>query len=79
MFTKVVSVAFTFSVQALMYIVVQTWAPVKKYIEDHDLCDKEEACLFGYYDPEELENIIETQRKVVEYMKKKKKKNFIRF
>ena len=57
----------------------QTWAPVKKYIEDHDLCGEEETCLFDHYDPEELENIIETQRKVVEYMKKKKKKNFIRF
>ena len=52
----------------------QTWAPVKKYIEDHDLCGDEERCLFDHYDPEELENIIDTQRRVVEYMKSKKKK-----
>ena len=29
--------------------------------------------MFDHYDPEELENIIETQRRVVEYMKSKKK------
>ena len=57
----------------------QTWAPVKKYIEDHDLCGEDETCLFDHYDPEELENIIETQRKVVEYMKKKKKKTLSDF
>ena len=52
----------------------QTWSPVKKYIEDHNLCGDEEKCLFDHYDPEELENIIDTQRRVVEYMKSKKKK-----
>ncbi len=56
-----------------------TWAPVKKYIKDNDLCGEKETCLFDHYDPEELENIIETQRKVVEHMKKNNKKIFIRF
>ena len=37
------------------------------------MCGKDETCLFDHYDPEELENIIDTQRRVVEYMKSKKK------
>ena len=77
MITRVVSVAFTFFNPRIN--VDQTWSPVKKYIEDHDLCGEEEICLFDHYDPEELENIIETQRNVVDYMKKKIKKNSIIF
>ena len=33
----------------------QTWSPVKKYIDDHELCGKDETCLADDYDPEELE------------------------
>lgn len=51
-----------------------TWLPVNKYIDEHDLCGKDEACLFDSYNPEELEKIIDTQRKVVQYMKDQKKK-----
>ena len=51
-----------------------TWSPVKKYIDEHELCGKDETCVFDHYDPEELQKIIETQRKVVEFMKSKKKK-----
>jgi len=50
----------------------QTWAPVKKHIEE-DLKIKhtdEEPIYFSEYDPEALEHIINTQRKVVEYQKK---------
>ena len=51
-----------------------TWEPVKKYIED-DLKLKEsdkEKFFFNEYKPEELANIIETQHKVIDYMKKQK-------
>ena len=48
--------------------------PVKKYIDDNDLCGKDEECFFDHYDPDDLENIIDTQRKVVQYMEDKKKK-----
>jgi len=51
-----------------------TWSPVTKYIDEHELCGKDETCVFDHYDPEELQKIIETQRKVVEFMKSKKKK-----
>jgi len=49
-----------------------TWSPVKKYIEDEmELkgSDKEKF-YFDHYDPEDLKQIIDTQHKVIEYMKK---------
>ena len=51
-----------------------TWRPVKDYIKDNDMCGKDDQCFFDHYDPEDLEKIIETQRKVVQYMKDHKKK-----
>ena len=51
-----------------------TWKPVKNYIKEHDMCGAEEKCFFDHYDPEDLEKIIETQRKVTQYMKDHKKK-----
>ena len=48
--------------------------PVKNYIKEHDMCGSEEKCFFDHYDPEDLEKIIETQRKVTQYMKDHKKK-----
>ena len=51
-----------------------TWEPVKKYIED-DLKLKEsdkEKFFFNEYKSEELASIIETQHKVIDYMKKQK-------
>ena len=49
-----------------------TWDPVKKYIEKvmkvkHT---KEEPIYFDQYDPEALENIITTQHKLAEHMKR---------
>ena len=38
------------------------------------MCSKDEECFFDHYDPEDLEKIIDTQRKVVQYMKDRKKK-----
>ena len=49
-----------------------TWSPVKIYIDEHDLCGEDERCFFDHYDPEDLEKIIDTQRRVVPYMKDKK-------
>jgi hypothetical protein len=53
-----------------------SWYPVKKYIEREMKIDtKKEKTYFDEYEPEDLENIISTQRKVIEYMKNKKYKN----
>ena len=51
-----------------------TWKPVKNYIKEHDMCGSEEQCFFDHYDPDDLEKIIETQRKVTQFMKDHKKK-----
>ena len=53
-----------------------TWLPVKKYIEDEmELKESDkEKFYFDHYDPDELQNIIDTQHKVIEYMKKKNHK-----
>ena len=50
-----------------------TWLPVKKYIEDEmELKESDkEKFYFDHYDPNDLQNIIDTQHKVIEYMKKK--------
>ena len=51
-----------------------TWKPVKNYIKEHDMCGAEEKCFFDHYSPEELEKIIDTQRKVAQFQKDHKKK-----
>ena len=51
-----------------------TWLPVKHYIE-HDMKvqnTKEDPIYFDHYDPENLHKIIDTQHKVIDYMKKQK-------
>jgi hypothetical protein len=53
-----------------------TWTPVKKYIT-HDMKAVETAddkFYFSEYDPEALEHIIDTQKKVTDYMKTNKYK-----
>ena len=53
----------------------QTWKPVNDYIEK-DLKLKEtddEKFYYSEYDPEALSQIIDTQRKIIEYQKKQKK------
>ena len=49
-----------------------TWLPVKKYIEEEMKVfhKKEEPIFFDHYDPEALHKIIDTQHKVIDYMKK---------
>jgi len=50
----------------------QTWQPVKKYL-DSDVNtseDKYDKFYFDHYEEEALFNIIDTQRKIIEYQKK---------
>ena len=50
-----------------------TWQPVKKYISDKIMkSDDEPEFYYDTYDPESLEKIIDTQKKIVEYQKNKK-------
>ena len=51
----------------------QTWEPVKSYIEDKLLLYEtdEERFYFDEYEPEELEKIINNQKRLIEHMKKK--------
>jgi carboxylesterase type B len=46
-----------------------TWEPVKKYVYDNIKIGKDEECFFDHYNSEDLENVIETQKKVIKYMK----------
>ena len=50
-----------------------TWLPVKKYIEKEMKVKNtdEEPIYFAEYEPEDLERIIETQHKIIKYMKDK--------
>ena len=41
-----------------------TWKPVKDYIRDHIKPGDREKCYFDSYDPAELEQVINTQKKV---------------
>ena len=72
MSTRVASVASTFLVPAL------TWTPfgdrLRNTLLNTTCVAKDEECFFDHYDPEDLEKIIETQRKVTQYMKDHKKK-----
>ena len=51
-----------------------TWEPVKNYIEKSMKVNHtdEEPIYFAEYEPEALENIIDTQHKIITYMKKQK-------
>ena len=48
-----------------------SWLPVKKYVQ-HDLKInlEKEPCFFEEYHQEDLEKIVETQKKIIEHMKK---------
>ena len=52
----------------------QTWLPVKKYIKNELKLEEtdDEKFYFSEYDPEALSKIIETQKKMIEYQKKRK-------
>ena len=50
-----------------------TWIPVSKYIEKSlNIDPKKEHIYFDHYDPSDLINIISTQHKVTDFMKKRK-------
>jgi len=48
----------------------QTWEPVKQMIEKEIINNDNEQFYFDHYDEESLFNIINTQRKIIEYQKK---------
>ena len=51
-----------------------TWEPVKEYIKKTMPSKEDEPeCYYDHYDPESLEKIIDTQRKIIEFQKQKKK------
>ena len=58
-----------------------TWIPVKEYIEKEMKVQntKEDPIYFDHYDPESLHKIIDTQHKVIQYMKKQKHKTLFNF
>ena len=52
-----------------------TWKPVKDYIRDHTKPNDKEKCYFDPYEPSELEAVIKTQQKVIDYQKERKHKD----
>ena len=54
--------------------VVNTWKPVKYYIRDHIKPSDRETCYFDSYDPAELEQVINTQTKIIDYQKEQQHK-----
>ena len=50
-----------------------TWGPVKQYIEKHMKVSHtaEEPIYFDHYDPDALANILETQHKITNFLKKR--------
>ena len=50
-----------------------TWIPVKEYLDKTiNLSESEPPLYYDHYDPENLEKIIDTQKKVTEHLKPKK-------
>jgi len=52
-----------------------TWKPVKEYIQNHIKPNDREKCYFDSYEPSELEQVIKTQQKVIDYQKEQKHKD----
>ena len=49
-------------------------ATCEKYIRDHIKPNDRETCYFDSYDPAELEQVINIQKKVIDYQKEQKHK-----
>ena len=49
-----------------------TWKPVKDYIQNHIKPNDREKMYFDSYEPSELEQVIKTQQKVIDYQKEQK-------
>ena len=58
----------------------QTWRPVKEYIEKGMKVRPtiEEPIYFDHYDPDSLANILETQHKITNFLKKRATNNSFR-
>ena len=56
-----------------------TWKPVKEYIRDHIKPNDREKCYVYSYDPSELEQVTNTQQKVINYQNKENIKIHIKF
>ena len=52
-----------------------TWKPVKDYIQNHIKPNEREKIYFDSYEPSELEAVIKTQQKVIDYQKEQKHKD----
>jgi len=52
-----------------------TWLPVKDYIRDHIKPNEREKIYFDSYESSELEAVIKTQQKVIDYQKEQKHKD----
>ena len=50
------------------------WEPVEDYTRDHIKPSDREKCYFDSYEPSELEAVINTQKKVIDYQKEQKHK-----
>ena len=50
------------------------WKPVTNYIRDNIKPSDREKCYFDSYDPAELEQFINTQKKIIDYQKEQKHK-----
>jgi hypothetical protein len=49
----------------------EIWKPVKEYIKDHIQLEPDEDVYFDHYNPSSLQYIIDTQHKIIDYMKNK--------
>ena len=49
------------------------WKPVKDYIRDHIKPNDRDKCYFDEHDPSELQAVITTQQKVIDYQETKHK------
>ena len=52
-----------------------TWRPIKDYIRNQLKPSDIEKCYFDSYDPAELEQVINTQTKLIDYQKEQKHKD----
>ena len=52
-----------------------TWNPVKDYIRDHTKPSDREKCYADSYDPAELEQVINIQKKIIDYQEEQKHKD----
>ena len=57
----------------------QTWKPIKYHIRDHIKPNDKETTNFDSHDPSELEQVIHTHQKVINYQTKKHINIYIKY